>query len=108
MNAGDIPLQCLQPNTVYMILPKDKEGGDDGSTSGHGISIFELLQYLACNRLALVCLKLEERGNNTKLRKYSYFFGILTDLPKLITRVCQTPKNYLGFPESCGILSFDY
>ena len=74
MNAGEIPLQCLQPNTVYMILPK--EDGDNGSNSGHGISIFELLQYLACNKLVLVCLKLEERGNNTKLRRYSYFFVV--------------------------------
>ena len=36
------------------------------------------------------------------------FCGILTDLPKLITRVCHTLKNYLGFPKLCGILSFDY
>ena len=57
-----------------MILPK--EGGDNGSASGHGISFFELLQYLACNKLALVCLKLEERGNNTKLLRYIYFFVV--------------------------------
>ena len=64
MNAGEIPLQCLQPNTVYLILPK--ECVDNETVSGHSISIFELLQYLACNKLALVRLKLEENVNNMK------------------------------------------
>ena len=50
-NAGEVPLQCLQPNNVYLILPK---APSDSSTSTDAVSLFKILQHLACNRLALV------------------------------------------------------